>query len=430
MKESQNWTRTMIPKTQTTPDRSSKTALALAGLVLFFESATALAQCPAGYTVQILEGPQCGGGNQGHIYGVGLNDLGEICGYTTCPPGLERAIVSLDGESFTHLAFPPGTTQSFAFDRNNAGVTVGDVEISGDGYGKLGFLRDGETFITLGTLTGGTTSEVAAINSENQVCGMWGGGEQGFLHACRWVNNVIEDISQEFPFGDSRAFDISDTGIITGWMAQTVGFPPNYRGFIWNNGKVIDLGYPFPGAFASEGLAVNSRGDVAGRWWRTAANPEAFETRAFLWRGGQIIDLGTLGNFQNAVPLDINDAGIIVGRLSTGGVTRGFVWSDGVFRNLSQLIPPNSGLSHVGRAWSINEAGQVLCEGLELGDHIAVLLTPLPSLPGDTNCDSSVNVDDLLNVIGTWGGYGSADLNNDGIVNVSDLLEVIINWDH
>ncbi len=54
--------------------------------------------------------------------------------------------------------------------------------------------------------------------------------------------------------------------------------------------------------------------------------------------------------------------------------------------------------------------------------------------PGDTNGDDTVNVTDLLNVIGAWGDCPAppadclADLNGDGVVNVTDLLTVIGNW--
>ncbi len=52
---------------------------------------------------------------------------------------------------------------------------------------------------------------------------------------------------------------------------------------------------------------------------------------------------------------------------------------------------------------------------------------------GDSNNDGVVNVTDLVNVIGAWGGDGQgpgfdADLNNDGVVNVSDLILVISGW--
>ena len=51
-----------------------------------------------------------------------------------------------------------------------------------------------------------------------------------------------------------------------------------------------------------------------------------------------------------------------------------------------------------------------------------------PECP-DINGDGTVDVSDLLIVIGYWGATGSpADLNSDGIVDVSDLLTVIANW--
>jgi hypothetical protein len=51
--------------------------------------------------------------------------------------------------------------------------------------------------------------------------------------------------------------------------------------------------------------------------------------------------------------------------------------------------------------------------------------------PADTNGDNSVNVTDLLAVIGAWGPCAApcaADTNNDGNINVTDLLAVIGSW--
>lgn len=50
--------------------------------------------------------------------------------------------------------------------------------------------------------------------------------------------------------------------------------------------------------------------------------------------------------------------------------------------------------------------------------------------PADTNNDDTVNVMDLLAVIGAWGSCAACatDINGDGVVNVSDLLTVIANW--
>ena len=53
-----------------------------------------------------------------------------------------------------------------------------------------------------------------------------------------------------------------------------------------------------------------------------------------------------------------------------------------------------------------------------------------PFCPEDINGDGTVNVTDLLSVIGAWGSCSgcSEDLNSDGSVNVTDLLQVIENW--
>ena len=48
---------------------------------------------------------------------------------------------------------------------------------------------------------------------------------------------------------------------------------------------------------------------------------------------------------------------------------------------------------------------------------------------GDTNGDGTVNVTDILAVVGAWGeSGGSSDVNGDGIVDVSDLLAVVNAW--
>ena len=50
--------------------------------------------------------------------------------------------------------------------------------------------------------------------------------------------------------------------------------------------------------------------------------------------------------------------------------------------------------------------------------------------PADANGDGFVNVNDLLEIVGTWGecaGCGG-DVNGDGWVNVNDLLACIDAW--
>ena len=56
-------------------------------------------------------------------------------------------------------------------------------------------------------------------------------------------------------------------------------------------------------------------------------------------------------------------------------------------------------------------------------------ITPVSNpCAADVNGDGSVNVTDILAVIGNWGGTGEGDVNGDDIVNVTDLLEVVSAW--
>ena len=61
------------------------------------------------------------------------------------------------------------------------------------------------------------------------------------------------------------------------------------------------------------------------------------------------------------------------------------------------------------------------------GDVIPPGCGTLTSL--DLNGDATVDVVDLLEVVGSWGESNvPADINGDGIVDVSDLLAVVDSW--
>jgi len=56
-------------------------------------------------------------------------------------------------------------------------------------------------------------------------------------------------------------------------------------------------------------------------------------------------------------------------------------------------------------------------------------ITPIIiACPEDTNNDGFVNVTDVLNVIGNWGGSGIGDIDGSGVVDVSDLLAIVGAW--
>ncbi|MCX5067694.1 hypothetical protein OOJ91_17780 [Micromonospora lupini] len=83
--------------------------------------------------------------------------------------------------------------------------------------------------------------------------------------------------------------------------------------------RMVDLGTL--GGDSSFASAMNDRGDVVGR-----AQAADGIYRGFLWRDGQMIDLGAF------TPIDVNDGGEVVGYTDNGFA--GHVWHGGVLRPL------------------------------------------------------------------------------------------------
>jgi len=53
---------------------------------------------------------------------------------------------------------------------------------------------------------------------------------------------------------------------------------------------------------------------------------------------------------------------------------------------------------------------------------------PTPECPEDINGDGVVNTEDLLILLGNWGGSGDGDVDNNGVVNTGDLLLLLAAW--
>jgi hypothetical protein len=67
----------------------------------------------------------------------------------------------------------------------------------------------------------------------------------------------------------------------------------------------------------------------------------------------------------------------------------------------------------------------------EVGGGVMVIsCTPSPQCPGDADGNGSVNIDDVLLIVNSWGSIGlnPADLDGSGVVDIDDLLAVINAW--
>jgi len=213
----------------------------------------------------------------------------------------------------TDLGALPGPNSSFAYGFNDPGDIVGISEngsIDPDtGYQEaVAVLWRNRNIVNLGTL-GGTQSLAASVNNRGQIVG--------------WAMNTIPD-----PYSADLEF--------TGYAYSLPG-TTQVRAVLWDNHGIHDLGtLGGPSALA---LVVNQRGQIAGQSY-TGFTPNPTTgiptIDAFLWENGKMKDLGSLGG-TITYPLNLNSRGQVVGVSYLPGdqSNHGFVWDRGVLTDLS-----------------------------------------------------------------------------------------------
>ena len=259
------------------------------------------------------------------------------------------------------------------------------------------------------------------------------------VHAAIWRYGAIQDLHTLGEGTDSMAYVVNDRGQVAGMsytnntINSTTGVP-TVDVFIWENGKMFDLG-TFGGT-ESTLAELNNKGQVAGwsnlagdvtshpfigdrtgmkdlgtlggtfgqAWWlndsaevvggATTQGDQA--EHAFLWRKGLMTDLKTLPGDSNSLAEGINAVGQVVGQSWTVCPSEtschAFLWENGgPVVNLQNLILPGSDLS-LREATFINGRGEIVGNArLANGDHHAFLLLPCDeNHPGIEDCDYSL----------------------------------------
>lgn len=278
---------------------------------------------------------------------------------------------------------------------------------------KNGFLTD------LGTLPGGASSQANWISAKGLIAGLSQNGETdpmvpGFpeLRAVLWRDDQIIDLGT-LPDGgfESVANAVNNRGQVVGFALNTVpdafsffGFPTQTRAFLWQHGKMQDLG-TLGGPDAIAGF-INDQGEVSGPSY-TAIDPAMgapVAVHPFLWKEGTMIDLGSLGG-TDSEPSGMNERGDVVGLSTLAGdaMSHPFLWTNGKLTDLGTLGGNN------GNANWINESGDVVGRADLPGPapqlHHGVLWSrgrtiDLGVLPGDA-CSNAYYVNDHGQVVGT-----------------------------
>ena len=288
--------------------------------------------------------------------GFGINASGEVvgrsylnkvfffpCGRHTCRFTQNDPFSWVAG-TMTDLGTFSATSMSEATAVNSTGDVVGG--------------SNGEAFVVHnGKMTDLGPGEATGINDFGEIVG--GTSQHAFLISSGKLT-TLPDLSTYGGGGYSSASGINNNRQIVGSSDTAGGYS---HAVLWANGAITDLGTL--GGTQSAAYAINNLGQVTG-WAHTASEA----THVFLWRNGTMTDLGTFG--LDPVGEAINNHEVIVGQSGNGA----WIWSNGTFRNLNNLIPPGSGFT-LNAATAINDNGQIVANGSNAtGQTHAFLLTP------------------------------------------------------
>ncbi len=317
------------------------------------------------------------GGNYGYCYynycslsAKAINDLGQVVGSRYANG--EHPFF-WDKNSGTIYLYPPSASYGFAFPTaiNNLGQMLGNTYTYFGPYGQnRAFVwENGSDMINLGTLGTGSYGNSytfgKAINNLGQVVGYSSttDGDRAFL----WEKSSGMSNLGTLGGNYSSATDINDLGQVIGTSSTADG---QNRAFFWdNNSGMINLGTL--GGNNSSATDINDLGQAIG----TSTTADG-QNRLFFWdKSSGMINLGSLGGNNNSATA-INNLGQVIGESYTAdGQNRPFFWdkSSGMSDLNDLVFAPDWILNSV---VGINNAGQIVGNGLYNGQTRAFLLTP------------------------------------------------------
>jgi probable HAF family extracellular repeat protein len=279
-----------------------------------------------------------------------------------------------------------------------AGVSEnGEIDPTLPGFPELrAVLWKHHKITDLGTLEGGYESLAAGVNSRGQVVGLAD-------------NGVPDDYS-------------------------IVGLPTQSRAFLWQKGTMQDLG-TLPGGTDAVALFVNERGQIVGQSYTGDSVPAPVSgtcgdfpltPHGFLWNNGKMVDLGTLGGRCTST-YALNNRGQVVGQSTLPGdqTSHPYIWDRNGMRDLGAL-----GGTYGYASW-LNDAGAVVGLATPQGDQalIAFLwkhgaISNLGVLPGN-RCSGANAINSQVQIVGASGFYAA-----DFFADCNDPVEHAVLWEN
>jgi probable HAF family extracellular repeat protein len=293
----------------------------------------------------------------------GLSPSGLVTGDSLTAAGVRHAFLWDPVNGMRDLG-TLGGNQSHGFGVNDAGLVVGLSDTTNDPRSFHAFLYDGSLMNDLGTFGGGS-SAAFGINASGQAAGFADNTaprNRAFFYDGFTLTN-LGTLGGRY----SRAHAINDSGLIAGDSGIRPGANLPSHALLWDQTNGLrDIGSL--GGAETQSFGINANGQVVGLG---ETDPDVFH--AFLY-DGTMHDLGTLGGMRSQA-YGINASGQVVGYSYTAsGDSHAFLY-DGTMHDLNDFIPPDSGWT-LYAAHGINDAGQLVVDGVSPNGSHALLLTP------------------------------------------------------
>jgi probable HAF family extracellular repeat protein len=309
--------------------------------------------------------------------GNAINNLGQVAGTDdNIRIWGDAYLYNPSGSKTTIMSVFPQMSNADAKDLNDLGQVVGTVS---PGYAQVcilcqrGFKYKNGIMKAIPTL-GGKSNTANGININGQITGRSLVANNAAIHAYLYGGGIVTDLGT---LGGTHSLGsgINDYGQVTGASTlpgnplsinQRVNVNSFYNlathAYLYDKGKMKDLGTLGGYALSSGGTRVNNKGQVTG--WSNL-NTSGY-IRAFIYSNGKMKNLGVLSGGEHSVGNDINNYGQVVGqsqKLIYPAFRHAFLYKNGIMTDLNTLIDPNSDWV-LYEATSINDAGWITGVGI------------------------------------------------------------------
>lgn len=313
-----------------------------------------------GYTLTILPPPGVGQSD-----GFGANaQSGLVLGGTRPVPGSFTPAVWRAGVLY-NLPKPQGATSAWAFTPNASGTVVCNAQSAN---GEIAYVNIAGQNQLLAPILGVRTV-ATALNDAGVVVGASSDGFASHPHAAvAWAPTGAVLPLGSPPAATAVARAVNRGNEVVGEFQPTLGDNP--VPFTWLHGVFTPLA-TLPGSSHGAALDINDHGVIVG-----VLEDQPTDRFAAVWIGHAPFALSVPAGVITSFARQINERGQILGVDTTSaGSFRSFLWFQGTFTYVEDLVPPMAGWKF-NEAYGLDDSGRIVGDGFLNGQLRAFVLSP------------------------------------------------------